>query len=264
MTNQVNKKSDSGILRALKATASLKVTVVCLVLLALLVVWGTLYQAEHGLYQAQQKFFHSWFFFIFGFIPFPGTVMVMFVLFFNLVTSLFFRVGFRLSNLGNIITHTGIIILFVGGFFTFYYSQESSLMMKEGETAAMSSSYNQWELALWERTGTEKIVYAVETGDLDAGESIKLDDLSMELQVLEYYSNCTAFTGSSMDGSEVINSSGIKVLKEKTPSAEAGENVAGLVLAFNAASQTAPRVLLYGRDSVPTPVSVNDRSYTSP
>lgn len=48
--------------RFFKQVASMKLTVVCLLLLTTLVVWGTLYQADHGLYQAQQKFFHSWFF----------------------------------------------------------------------------------------------------------------------------------------------------------------------------------------------------------
>ena len=129
MTNQATKeneekektKGNPNPLGILKAAASLKLTVVCLLLLIVLVVWGTVYQADHGLYQAQQKFFHSWFFLVFGFIPFPGTVLVMFVLFFNLVNSLFFRLRFHWSNIGNIITHLGIIVLLVGGFFTFYF-----------------------------------------------------------------------------------------------------------------------------------------------
>ncbi|HLP48789.1 MAG TPA: hypothetical protein VK469_22805, partial [Candidatus Kapabacteria bacterium] len=145
------------VLTSFKAMASLKLTVVCLLILAMLVVWGTVYQANHGLYQAQQKFFHSWFFLLLGFIPFPGAVLIMFILFFNLVAVLFYRIGFRLSKIGNLITHLGLMVLLLGGFFTFYFSQESTLMLKEGETSNMSSSNRLWEIAVWEqktKTGT--------------------------------------------------------------------------------------------------------------
>ncbi len=87
----------------IKVSSSLKLTVICLILLVILTVWGTLYQAQHGLFAAKQMFFSSWFFLALGFIPFPGTVLVMTVLFFNLLSSLIFRIGFRWSNSGNLL-----------------------------------------------------------------------------------------------------------------------------------------------------------------
>lgn len=247
------------VIKILKAAASLKLTVICLVILALLVVWGTIYQADHGLYQAQQKFFHSWFFLIFGFIPFPGTVLVMFVLFFNLVCSLFFRIGFSLAKLGNIITHTGIIVLLVGGFFTFYYSTESSLVLKEGETLTMSSSNRLWELAVWEQRGNVKEIYAVDSDGLDSGDTIRIKDLGLELQVNEYHQNCAALTGGTSAGQRrVINASGIQLLRAKAPAAEAEQNTPGAVFELNPSQNAGVAVLLYGRDTMPTPVRVNN------
>ncbi len=266
MTNQAineNKEKTKGnpLLNLLKAAASVKLTVVCLLFLTILVVWGTLYQADHGLYQAQQKFFHSWFFLVFGFIPFPGTVLVMFVLFFNLVNSLLFRIGFRLSNIGNIVTHLGIIVLLVGGFFTFYFSEESSLMLMEGETSHLSTSRKMWEVAVWERKGGDKDVYAVDAAGMDTGDVTRLEDLGITISVKEFYENCTPFKGSAPDGTRAANASGIGELKEKSVAMEMSENVAGGVFDITGAAGSPQPLLLYGQESIPTPITIGSRTF---
>jgi hypothetical protein len=246
----------------IKLAASPKVTVICLVLLTILVVWGTIYQAEHGLYQAQEKFFHSWFFFLGGVIPFPGTVLVMFALFFNLVASLAFRIRFRLSNTGNIITHVGILILLVGGFLTFYYSGESALMLKEGETSNVSSARDQWELAIWE-SGKPQDIYAVDSAGFDAGEGILFADLDLQVTVDSYYENCSAYTAGMPPGParQVVNASGIKYLEEASRALESAANIAGGVFAVRAASAGGePQfLLLYGQDTRPTSLTIGSR-----
>ncbi|MFC2155574.1 cytochrome c biogenesis protein CcsA [Acidobacteriota bacterium] len=257
--NQTKQSSLDRMTGIVKTIASLKLTVICLLVLTLIVIWGTVYQAEHGLYLAQQKFFHSWFFFIFGFIPFPGTVLVLFVLFVNLVASLFSRIGFKLSNIGNIITHTGILVLLVGGFFTFYFSQESTLILKEGETGSMSTSRHLWELAVWEQGSTE--VYAVDTAGLSSGETIVFPELAVELRVKKYFGNCEPDTSGTAAGTvdRVFNFSGIQGLKVKRQAKEAADNAAGIL--FDISPDTAEKraVLLYGKDDDPTRVPVNNR-----
>ncbi len=267
MSNANQSKTSSGtrIIAVLKTIASLKLTVVCLAVLAGLVVWGTVYQAEYGLYQAQQKFFYSWFFFIFGFIPFPGTVLVMFVLFLNLLGSLFFRIGFRLSKIGNIITHLGILILLVGGFFTFYFSEESSLMLKEGEGSSLSSSTHSWELAVWEAGTGDRDVYAVDADGFDVGKTLWFEDLHLELAIKEYYENCSAYPDqapSAASPDQVINSSGFRALEEKSPALEVEENVAGIVLAVNPSAGNQQTLLLYGQDTAPTSITAGGRSFS--
>jgi ABC-type transport system involved in cytochrome c biogenesis permease subunit len=256
------KSSKNNWVTGLKAIASLKLTVVCLAILVALVIWGTVYQAEHGLYQAQQKFFHSWFFLLFGVIPFPGTVLVLFVLFINLVASIFFRIGLRLSKLGSVITHLGIIVLLVGGFYTAYFSEESSLMLKEGESSSMSASQHLWELAVWEaKTGPQEI-YAVDTGKFSPGKQTRFDSLNLVVVTKEYYKNCSAYRGSGTaeaPGERVINASGIKVLKEKPSALEAGENIAGGIFQIETNSATNPTLLLYGQDPSPTAVKIDGK-----
>jgi hypothetical protein len=261
MTNQ---SKQSPVKKILKTAASIKLTVVCLLLLVVLVVWGTVYQADHGLYQAQQKFFHSWFFLVLGFIPLPGTVLVMFVLFFNLVCSLFFRIGFRWSKTGLIIIHLGIVVLLIGGFFTFYFSEESSLMIQEGETANTSSSRRFWELAVWEEPTREMEVdvFHVDTEGLDTGDTIHFEEAGLILETKEYYKNCT-FSGDVVSGTGVINASGIQALKSKPTAVEMAENIAGGVFDIKPSSGTIHKqtLLLYGRDLRPTPVKIGSRTF---
>lgn len=237
---------------ALKIIASIKLAAVCLAILVVLTAWGTVYQADHGLYQAQQKFFHSWFFFIFGFIPFPGTVLVLFVLFINLVAALFYRIGFRLAKIGNLITHTGIMVLLIGGFFTFYFSQEFSLMLKEGETSSLAESSRSWELAVREQKNGD--IFAVDTAGLKHGEIIDFPGLSLRLQVEAYYENCAPLSAQpgARQAGPVFNVSGIKALRAMPAAAEISDNMPGLVFKIVPAAVSHPQVLLYGADEAPT------------
>ena len=60
--------SQSPVVRVL---SSVRVTVVCLLLLYFLTLVGTVAQIQEGLYLAQRRYFES-FFLAFGFLPFPG------------------------------------------------------------------------------------------------------------------------------------------------------------------------------------------------
>ncbi len=235
-----------SLIKILKAGASLKLTVVCLLLSVILVIWGTLFQAGNGLYQAQQTFFHSWYFLALGFIPFPGTVLVMFVLFINLILALVYRVRFRIANLGNIITHLGIIVLLSGSFLTFYYSIESSLVLKEGETSNMSSSRSQWELVVSEVIGNKRNIYAMDAGGFQSGDTTSFDmnGRQLTLDIKSFFTNCKAYS-SGGSGEAVVNGSGIKHLEPEAAAAEVTENTVGGIFKITSHPDT-PTVILYG------------------
>jgi len=252
----MNKKNTPTITHIIKKTlrtaASLKITVTCLLILTVLVIAGTLYQAGHGLYQAQQKFFYSWVSWIGGIVPFPGTVLVLFILFFNLLAALFVRIRFRLSNIGNTITHLGILILLLGGFFTFYFSEESTLILKEGESSNTSESNRFWEIAVWEapngKTQSDLTdVYAIDAETLYIGRLIRLDELGTRLTFHAYYPNCIEYT----------NDSGIRQLKSEPLADDLSENTAGAILEITT-DENAPNpltLLLYGGNTEPTLLS---------
>jgi hypothetical protein len=250
------------ILSICKSIASIKLTVVCLTILTIIIVWGTVYQADHGLYHAQLKFFHSWVFVVFGFIPFPGTVLVMFVLFINLVFAIFFRIRMRLSNIGNVITHLGIIVLLVGGFFTFYYSEESSLMLKEGETTNMSTARDQWEVVAWEKKegGGDKEVYAIDGVGFEPEYSVFVDGLGFTFTVKEFYRNCRGSKAPTNNREPILNAAGYQSLSELPPAEEAVENTAGGIF-FVAINGNIRTLLLFAKEPAPTAVTIIDRTF---
>ncbi len=130
--------------------ASIKITVWCLFLLFVLTFWGTVAQVDQGLYVAQQKFFYSWFFLAFDFLPFPGAQLVLWVLFVNLLLNTFMRFVYKWSRLGIIIMHIGLLLYFVSAFVTFHVVEESNLTLLEGEGSSTSVAYHQWEFSVWE------------------------------------------------------------------------------------------------------------------
>ena len=106
--------------KILQRLSSIKITVVCLVLLFILTFWGTIAQIDQGLYQSQERFFYSWYFLALGFFPFPGAQLVLWVLFINLVCVSITRFVYRLSHLGIVIIHVGLLTYFVSTFVTLH------------------------------------------------------------------------------------------------------------------------------------------------
>jgi len=251
MDSPTGKKWPARPVDLLKQVASLKITVVCLLALVILVIWGTVYQAEFGLYPAQQKFFYSWYFLVLGVIPLPGTALIFCLLFINLVSALFFRIGFRLANLGNLITHTGILFLLVGSFLTFYFSQESSLVLKEGQTGNVSSSTHLWELAIWTGPGdsAERDVYAVDTAGFKPGFAVDFPDLDLAVTVGTFFRNCTPLKAADQT---------IVDLQEKPVEPEAEDNRAGGIFMIRSAG-AGYRAVLFADEIVQAPLTHQGR-----
>ncbi|MEN8153362.1 MAG: cytochrome c biogenesis protein ResB [Acidobacteriota bacterium] len=242
----------------IKFSYSLKLTAVCLLLLSILTVWGTIYQADNGLYAAKLKFFTSWFFLIFGFIPFPGAALVMTILFLNLVSSLLFRINFALKNIGNILTHLGIIILLLGGFFTFFFSQETVLTLKEGGSSSWSNSYNNWELSVWKDINGERIFSDVDLRYISPGKEINLDQIGINVKIENYYENALAFRNNRNNKREIINASGIYSIEKKKNELEPAGNIPGLLFKE---SKTGKNIVLYGGESNPTSLNSGGSVY---
>ena len=141
-----------------KAFSSLKITVSCLGLLFILTFWGTIDQVENGLYHAQEQFFNSYFFLIFGFIPFPGAQLVLWVLFLNLVCVALTRFVFRWSHIGILIIHFGLLTYFAAAFITLHCIEESQLTLREGGAANVSTAYHDWEFSIWKPSSVRWVI----------------------------------------------------------------------------------------------------------
>jgi len=212
----------------IRFVSSLKLTVICLLILIIIIIWGTVYQSNNGLFQAQQKFFHSWVFFIFGFIPFPGTNLTLTILFLNLIASMVFRIGLKWQKSGIILIHLGIIVLLVGGFISSFSSIESVLQLKEGGEDNLSAAYHKWEIAVWQDRSADRTIFAVDADSLNPGDSRYFEALDVRITIENYYKNSLAFQSKKPQpgGNQIANSSGIILLRLQKSEKEPSQNVA--------------------------------------
>ncbi len=223
-----------------------RLTVYCLAFLFVLTFWGTLYQVDYGLYAAQERFYNSWLILIGGFVPFPGTQLVLAVLTVNLTAYLLALVG--RSSFGILVTHAGLLMLLIGGAITHYFAEESQLTLREGETSNVSASYHRWELAAWRQDGPVREVMAVDADGLQAGDQVTFEDAGLTVRVEAYHGNALAFQAVEPVEDAPLNSRGITSLRRAPAAKEPAENLAGSILVVQPREGDPVRLLLFGED----------------
>ncbi len=248
-------------LKLIRAMSSLKIMVTCLAFLFILTFWGTVAQAQHGLYNAQARYFNSFFFLALGFIPFPGAQLVMWVLFVNLLSAASFRFAFNWKNLGILIIHFGLLTYLVGSFVTLYGVKESNLTLQEGASSNVSSSYHDWEIAVWKGAGGIKKVTAYDSNHLKEGQTLDFKANGLDLKVQSYYVNADAY-GSGGEPGKVLNASGIATLKPKESFNEPEKNTPGALLQIADQKGEGKTLLLFGGDSTPTTARIGNDDYS--
>ncbi len=123
----------------LSAMSSTRLTVGSLACLMLLVAYGTLYQALHGLFEAHQRIFDAWVLMLGGFIPFPGVRSVILILCVNLSAVALTRIKRSKSSIGLLCIHGGIALMLIAAAGGGMMRSESVLTIGKGETTAQSA-----------------------------------------------------------------------------------------------------------------------------
>lgn len=241
----------------LAALASLKITVAGLLLLTALTVWGTLYQADHGLFQAQERFYQSWWFLAWGFLPFPGAQTVMTVMFVNLAASMGHMAVRKRLTAGFLATHLGLAMMLAAGGVTFYWGHNANLSLEEGWSSNVAISSDDWELSLMPATDrARRMVTAMDARDLKPGRRIRIPDGGTTLRVEQFYRNCSASSESVATPPQSV--SGNTVLHRLPVANEPHENYPGALLAIENEGRVVSRVLLWGGDMGPAVVDFGD------
>ncbi len=139
-------------LRWLERLASVQVTLVCLGLAMLLVIFGTLAQVNMGAFAAQKAFFNGWWVYAtWGGIKlpvFPGGLTIGFLWVINLLAAFAVRFTFRRRDAGILISHVGVVLLMLGQFVTQMLARESHMPIEIGQTSHYSESFRDTELAI--------------------------------------------------------------------------------------------------------------------
>ena len=176
----------------IKLLSSFKLTLFILVSLMLLVFFGTLYQAEHGLYLAQKKFFDS-LIIVDGFLVLPGVVLIMWLAFMNLTAFLIFKFHYSWSKIGLFISHLGLVTLLLGGFYTLYYSKESLITVREGEQTNVAADYYKWQLRVVERSLQTVIPFEIDSKKLSGDVKASFRKALPTLRFERFYPNGQVF-----------------------------------------------------------------------
>jgi hypothetical protein len=173
----------------LKYLASLKITVLGLLWLFALTLWGTIAQIHIGLYAAQERFFYSFVFWVFGWIPLPGGRFILWLLFLNLMAATLTRfVTYRKKRYaGLIIVHLGLLFYLVAAYVVFHGAVESTVHLMEQDETNYSSSYHEWEVVL--SSPQANTTYSVGVDRLLSEKSTRVDGLGVTLTLKEYAEN---------------------------------------------------------------------------
>ena len=242
----------------IKLFSSIKITVTCLSLLFILTLWGTIDQVENGLYHAQEQFFNSYFFTILGFLPFPGAQLVLWILFINLLCVALTRFVYRLSHIGILIIHFGLLTYFVAAFVTLYCVEESQLTLMEKEASNVSSSYHDWEFSVWKQDGEKKHVIAYDTKFFTIGQILDFSEYGFQTLVKEYYPNAQVVS-SSRD--VILNVSDIQNLENLEPNKEPEKNFPGGEFLLKIKNQKDVQLLLFGGEERATSLTIGKETY---
>jgi hypothetical protein len=176
--------------------ASLRLTVVLLVLGMVLVVIATLDQVHLGIWAVQAKYFRS--FIVAQQIPgsgisvpfFPGGYLIGGVLLLNLLCAQFLRFNLTWRNVGLHLTHFGIILLLVGELLTGLLSVESHLTLDTGETRNYAEAAFARELAIVDTTDAAfDQVWSVPLSRLARREPIALPGCPLTIIPLQFHEN---------------------------------------------------------------------------
>lgn len=236
---------------ATKAILHHAITLVSLVILFALVFFGTLHQTDHGLWEAQNKFFGYKWVLIGGFFPLPGASLVLWVLSAQLLVTMLFILPWKLSKLGLWVVHFSIFALLFGGFLTQTMAVESQMTLAEGEQGHYTVSYQDWELAFWESKGDSNHVFAYDAAYLKPGTVLDVPPYKSRIQVKAYYRNSNAFTTAATQGPKYVNASGIGTLEQTLPDKEVTRNAPGLIFTLTEQGKQPKDVLLFGMELVP-------------
>jgi hypothetical protein len=183
--------------RWLKPITSLKLTIFCLACAMVLVFVGTLDQVNIGVYEAENRYFKSFFLF---FTPphtdlripwFPGGYIVGGLLLINLIAAHLARFKLSWKKAGILLLHSGLILLLVGQLFAdLFVDLESQMRLDQGQTKDYSESLYHDELAVIDTSDADSDrVVSIPDSRLHNGSRIDLPMDALQLVVNDYYPN---------------------------------------------------------------------------
>ena len=252
-----------------KFFASFGLAVAIFVFMFLLILFGTLYQVDHGLYEAQNKYFNSMFL-VHKIgpvaIPLPGGYLLLSVLGVNLVCGGLIRMRNKLRRPGILITHIGVLVLIISAGVTYHFSDRGNMLLFPGEKSDVYQSYHDWNIVVGKPAAgaTLQLIPDKLLKDLGPGDSrtFYTDALPIEVTVSNYMPNAVPVQMANAEASDARIVDGFRL--ESLPSEKESErNLPGAYISVkDTASGEMTEGILWGFSLEPLTVRSGDVYYT--
>jgi hypothetical protein len=217
----------NSVIRWVKPLTSLRLTVFCLACAMILVFLGTLDQVNIGVYEAESRYFKSFFLY---FTPpgtslkipwFPSGYLVGGLLLLNLIAAHLARFKLTWKKAGILVLHSGVILLLLGQLFTSLFQVESQMRLDQGETKNYSLSYYQNELTVIDTSAPDfDQVISIPDSQLYKNHKIDLPVDSLAVGIDEYFINSALFPPDKLPSSNYphlqIGPMAVSVQQERT------------------------------------------------
>lgn len=250
--------------------AGYEIALVCLGLLFLLTLFGTLEQKHIGLYQAIEKYFDYQSLFVVPRlengkilpIPMPGAYLVMAVLFINMTLGGIIRARKGWAKIGVLISHFSILFMLVAGAVSSIYKEEGMMFVFEGQQSDYAQSYFDptIEVFAYNEDGTRGEPFVVPTEvlfDLEGGGKVDLEigDFPFKVRVERFLRSSNlakAKPGEGFDGFKLVTA-------ERNTTEEL--NLAGAELTVTDNNGNEKKLLAHGGQPYPVTATIEGKRY---
>ncbi len=219
--------------------------------LMLLLVVGTIAQKPMGLYEAQKKFFNS-FFFLWGPLPLPGGYILIGLVTVCLALKFFLQSEWSLRKAGINVAHFGILTLLTGGLLTAISARESFMVIPEGTQSQYLYDYHQRTLYIFEDDILLKSVPFRELG-------LRITGIPFDLAVMNTCINCTIIKRE--DQGNFKSMAQFMALKDLPPSKDPEANLTGLTFQIRDMGEQSGTYIAFEGMPEPIVIKKNEKEY---
>lgn len=254
----------------LEALASLRLTVILLLLGMLLIFAGTWAQLEKGIWTVLEDYFRCWIAHVdyLGPVYLPGGYIIGGLMLINLLAAHYVRFKLSWRRSGIILIHLGLIMLLVGELITDQLAVEANMEIDEGQTVNFTVDNRESELAIVDRSPQDRdAVVAIPEARLKPGARLGHEYLPFTVEVERFYDNASLFRGQPMGGQSqpvVTQGDGVGLFaieEAPTPGTGNGIDVPAAYVTLHQGEQTLGTWLVSPYLSRPQSVQVGNSRY---
>jgi hypothetical protein len=248
--------------------SSYALAVTLFVLLFFLILFGTLYQVDNGLYQAQKQYFESaYVIHHIGpvAIPLPGGYALLAAFGVALLGAML-RVRKTWNRAGILIAHVGVVVMLVSSGITFHFSDRGHMQLFPAQQSDEFASYHDWNIEIGKPASGATLHLIPDTlfRNLDRGgpRTFESADLPFDLVVGRFAVNGVPVPPRAPIGGDAPVVDGYR-LASLPPEKEAELNTPGVYVSVkDKAGGETTEGILWGLDAEPLTVKSGDTYYT--